>query len=359
LLLEIKVKMTEPTDALFNPGEFTEIDGPSISARSTQFNTGHTRISLKQWKMFHAVIDFDGFAEAANQLHVSQSSISHALAKLQEQLGVPLLTLKGRKAQITEEGKMLLLRSRDLVRNAIELEELAESLRQGWGPEIRLAIAPSFPSDLLMLALHELSLSPKKVRLHVKDATLEQAKQALHDNTVDLVISTTPISGFVGKKLIEIEHVAVAHPDNPLFALEREITFDELKTQFQIAISGVNDDVPADINYRTPQYPRPWKVSSLDRAIGALCHGVGYAWLPKYRVQRWLDGNNIRILPLNSGSSYKTNLYLVFGRSVTADSGTKRFADALQSCSERQSQRFEAEIYRQRSRGRADLVGCR
>lgn len=321
-------------DGALSPGKLREFDGPSMSVESTSLKSRNLRISLKQWKMFHAVIEFDGFFGAADSLHVTQSTISHAVAKLQEQLGVPLLALKGRKAQITEEGRILLERSRDLVRNAVELEELAENLRQGWGPEIRLAIDPSFPPDLLMLALRKLSSSPHRIRLVAKEVTLDQAKQALQDNTVELAISSQVPFGFAGRELIEIEHVAVAHPENPLFALKREITFDDLKTQFQVAISGVDDYVAADASYRLPRYPRTWNVSSLDRAIGVLRHGQGYAWLPKYQVHRWLDGNHIRILPLAGGSSHKTRLHLIFGRPPAADSVAEKFAKALHSCSE-------------------------
>jgi DNA-binding transcriptional LysR family regulator len=326
--------MTEPMDGVLNPGKLREFDSPSMSVESTLLKSRNLRISLKQWKMFHAVIDSDGFFGAADSLHVTQSTISHAVAKLQEQLGLPLLALKGRKAQITEEGRILLERSRDLVRHAIELEELAENLRQGWGPEIRLAIDPSFPPDLLMLALRQLSSSPQRIRLIAKEATLEQAKQALQDNMVELAISTQVAFGFAGRELLEIEHVAVAHPDNPWFALKREITFDDLKTQFQVAISDVDEYVAADANSRLPRYPRTWNVSSLDRAIGVLRHGLGYAWLPKYQVHQWLDGNHIRILPLASGSSHKTRLYLISGRPPAADSPVEKFAKALHSCSE-------------------------
>lgn len=291
------------------------------------------RISLKQWKMFHAVIDFDGFAGAANSLHVTQSTVSHAIAKLQEQLGIPLLELKGRKAQITEEGKILLGRSRDLVRNAIELEELAEHVRQGWGPEIRVTADPGFPADLLMLALRRLSSLPRKVRLSVKEAGLHGAKQALHDNAAELAICAQVPFGFTGKELIRIEHVPVAHPNNPFFALKRDITLDDLKNQFQIAVSGSGDHAAAE--ERLPRYPRPWHVSSLDSAIKVLRHGLGYAWLPKYQIQKWLDAGQLRILPLAGGTSYKTSLYLIEGRSVTEDSAAARFAEALHACSER------------------------
>lgn len=329
------MKMTVPLDTLSAPRNIGAIEGVLNGRESSSLKARNLRISLKQWKMFHAVIDFDGFFGAADNLHVTQSTISHAVAKLQEQLGIPLLELKGRKAQITEEGKILLEKSRDLVRTAIELEELADNLRQGWGPEVRLAMDPGFPPDVLMQALHSTAAFPHKISLNVKDLTPDQARQALHDNEVELAISTQLAFGFAGRQLIEIEHIAVAHPNNPLFSLKRDITVDDLKTQSRIAISGLNHHGAAESAYRLPRYPRPWHVSSLDRAISVLRHGIGYAWLPRYQVQQWIDGNQIRSLPLASGASYKTHLYLISGRAVAVDSAARKFADALHACSER------------------------
>ncbi|MCC2973779.1 LysR family transcriptional regulator [Massilia sp. IC2-476] len=327
------MKMNDPVQARFDSSESPDSACPSVIGESLHAQNRNLRISLRQWKMFHAVIDADGFVGAANQLHVSQSSISHALTKLQEQLGVPLLTLKGRKAQITEEGKVLLARSRELVRNAAELEELAEHLRHGWGREVRVAVDLNFPPDLLMLAMRELSSQPRKTRISVKEANLEQAAQALRDKTADLAISAQTIPGFACRELLEIEHVAVAHPDNPLFALKRPLGADDLKSQLQIAVAGAGDEAAAEAPHGLTRLPRPWTVSTLDWAIGALRHGLGYAWLPRHRVQRWLDGNQVRILPLKHGASFKTRLYLV--HAPCADTGTVAFAEALQACSNR------------------------
>ena len=325
------MKMTDPGDLPFSSrhdvGQYS-----SVSIESSPVKNRATRISLKQWRMFHAVIEFNGFVEAAEKLHVSQSSISHALAKLQEQLGVSLLILKGRKSQLTEEGKILLERSRDLVKSAVEIEEMAENLRQGWGPELRLAVDTSFPSHLLTEALQKLSPALRKMRLSVQEANAEQAGQALHDNAVDFAISTKIAMGFVSRELIGIEYVAVAHPDNPLFALKRELTFDDLRGQCQVAVSDCNDYAATEADRVSSQFPRTWKVSSLDRAVAALGYRSGYAWLPKYRLQAWLDMGHLRVLPLNSGSSRNIHLYLIFGRSVTASPCATRFAEALRSC---------------------------
>ncbi|RJG01294.1 LysR family transcriptional regulator [Noviherbaspirillum sedimenti] len=323
------MKFSESMNGSVNLGESLTLRGMQMGREFHPFNARSSRISLKQWKMFQAVVDFDGFTGAASHLHISQSAISYTLAKLQEQLGVSLLKIEGRKAQITEEGKILLDRSRDLVRNAMELEVLAENLRHGWGPEIRLAVDPSFPPQLLMLALRKLFPHSLNIRLSVEEMTLYQANIALHERTADLAITTQVPIGFEGSELIEIEHIAVAHPEHPLFCLKRQITLDDLEKQVQIVISGSGDRVSANANHLLPGYSRLWNVNGVDTAIDALRHGLGYAWLPKYRVQRWLDENKISILPLNNGASYKSHLHIIFGSSVGPKSGAKRFADVL------------------------------
>lgn len=327
--MEQKMKISESAEATLNVKEPLAFRNTRLAGEFRPSNIRNFRISLKQWKMFHAVVDFDGFTGAASHLHISQSAISYTLAKLQEQLGVSLLKIEGRKAQITEEGKILLDRSRELVRNAVELETLAENLRNGWGPEIRLVIDPSFPPQLLMKTLRKLSPFSFNVRLSVEEATLGQAKKALLERTADLAISTEVPVGFMGNELIEVEHVAVAHPEHPLFSLQREITADDLEKQVQIVISGGGDHRGDQANYRLSRYSRFWRVSGIDTAIDALRHCLGYAWLPRCRVQRWLDESQVSILPLSNGAAYKSTLYLVLGHGVGPKSGARRFADEL------------------------------
>ena len=69
------------------------------------------RTTLEQWRMLQAVVDHGGFAQAAAAIHKSQSTINHAVHKLQDQLGVPVLEVVGRKAQLTEAGALLLRRA--------------------------------------------------------------------------------------------------------------------------------------------------------------------------------------------------------------------------------------------------------
>lgn len=325
------MNVIEPVDV----AEFESLERRNGQARgepdAAQVADRTLRISLKQWRLFHAVVDHDGFVGAANKLHISQSSISHALAKLQEQLGVPLLVIRGRKAQLTEEGKLLLARSRDLVRQAAQLEELGEFLRLGWEPEVRLAVEPDYPADLLVRAFRDLSRQSRKIRLDVKEGSPAELRQLLHQDRADLAISTTTLSGFASNRLIEIEHVAVAHADSPLFKVDRDVTLRDLDAYFQVVFCAGDHDAAMPASGRPAQAQRCWRVHSLDTAAEALQFGLGYAWLPRYRVQRWLDDGWARVLPLDSGSTYTTQMHLIRGRTVVPGSGAQRFADVLQA----------------------------
>src|SRR3546814_13105103 len=95
------------------------------------------KTTLEQWRVLQAIVEHGGYAQAAEALHRSQSSVSYMVARLQEQLGVPLLTIEGRKARLTESGKALLVQASDLLDDAARLEQRAARLEQGWEAQVR------------------------------------------------------------------------------------------------------------------------------------------------------------------------------------------------------------------------------
>src|SRR3974390_187943 len=114
------------------------------------------KTSLEQWAVLAAVVDAGGFAQAAAALNRSQSAISYAIARLQESLDLPLLTVEGRRSVLTPHGQTLLARSRVLVKDLATLELLARSLKQGWESELKLVVDAAFPRTRLLDIVGEL-----------------------------------------------------------------------------------------------------------------------------------------------------------------------------------------------------------
>src|SRR4051812_41051294 len=108
------------------------------------------RISLDQWAALVSVVESGGYAQAAIQLHKSQSTLTYAIQRLEELLGLKVFEIRGRKAALTAAGQVLYRRGRTLVDDAGRLESAAGELARGWESEIRIAAEVVFPTWLLL-----------------------------------------------------------------------------------------------------------------------------------------------------------------------------------------------------------------
>lgn len=303
-------------------------DGKHATYRSRPHDIHNLYVSLKQWRIFHAVVDCGGFAEAAKSLHLSQSTISYTVSKLQDQLGTSLLKLEGRKAILTPEGRALLERSRNVLKDAVELETFARNLGQGWGQEVRLVVDHNFPVNLLTQSLSRFTaLGKGAAHVRLREVPTLHAEDILRDPNVDLAISERVPLGYLGEPLVEVEYIAVAHPEHALMKLEREISAIDLVQHIQIDMGPVNTGEKAGAG--NSKHMRRWTMNSFDTVLAAVCEGLGYAWLPKHRVQKWLDQGLLAQLPLGDKRTYKSILYLVHGRPWCATPAASRLAEVL------------------------------
>lgn len=285
------------------------------------------RTTLEQWQVLKAIIDRGGFAQAAVALHRSQSSVSYMVARLQEQLGVDLLVIEGRKARLTDAGKILLNTATDLLADANGLEALAASLAKGWEPEVRLAVDVAFPKPLLLAALRSFTQRHPQTRLQLREVVLSGADDALHDHSADVVIGTRVPSGYLGDLLLDVEFVAVAHPDHVLHQLGRELEADDLARHLQIVLRDSGQRHPRDEGWLGAA--QRWTVTGMETSAATVASGLGFAWLPRHLIQPRLDDGTLLPLPLHQGRSRRVPLYLIFGSASSAGPAARQLAQEL------------------------------
>lgn len=270
----------------------------------------HPRVSLEQWRTLQAVVEQGGFAQAAAHLHRSQSAVSYAVQRLQDNLGVSVLRIEGRRAVLTEAGEAVLRRARQLLRDAVALETLAHELKAGWEAEIRLVVDAAFPTEVLMEALQAFAPHDRGTRVLMQEVVLSGAMDALREGMADLVISAGIPETVLADELIEIEFVAVAHPDHPLHKQNKSLEFSDLRREMQIVIRDSGQYQVADHGWLESEHR--WTVSSIERALSTVSHGLGFAWLPRHRVMIHLEAGQLKALPLSQGQTYSTHLYLSY-----------------------------------------------
>lgn len=310
----------------------TQVADNGTPARNARmYDSRRMRVTLKQWRMLHAVIDCNGFSAAAEYLHVSQSAISYTLARMQEQLGIALLKVEGRKAHVTEEGRLLMEYSRNVLRSAIELETLAEKMRLGWEPELKLMVDSDCPQAFLMAAVSRFSHSAPHVKVSLQECSSARAELAIMENTADLAICANVPPGLIADRLISVEYAAVAHSSHPLAKARTPLTDGELARHTRILL-GANDDSPRHgVHGRTADNAAPWQVSSMDTALAALEAGLGYAWLPRNRVEHLVSQGRLQLLSMPAHYLDIRDFYLVHARKASPGVGASSLSGLLHS----------------------------
>ncbi|MDF2177237.1 LysR family transcriptional regulator [Aliiglaciecola sp. CAU 1673] len=285
------------------------------------------KTTLEQWRILQAVVDFGGYAQAAAQLNKSQSSLNHAVAKLQSQLDVQLLEVRGRKAFLTEAGEVMLRRSRHLTQNVHDLEALAENIHQDWEPEITLALDLAYPRHCILPVLQAFYPQSRGSRLKIIDTVLTGSDEAVQEGWADIVISTSVPKGFLGEPLADIYFVTVCHPSHPLAAIEGKVDPNELLHHLQIVIKDTAKSPQEKQGWLRAEMR--WTVSHFQSAIDLLLQNIGFCWLPFHEVHNKLDSGELVRLDIQGSSYRKGGLFLIHPRPDNLGPGSRLLSDLI------------------------------
>lgn len=284
------------------------------------------KISLEQWSAMVSVVESGGYAKAGERLHKSQSTLTYAIKKLQDQLGVKVFEIRGRRAVLTPAGELLYRRGKLLLEEAARLEHAAGELSRGWEPEIRLAVEIVFPTWLLLHCLGEFAKERPGTRVELFETVLGGADDALAGRQIELAIGPIVPAGFVGERLMQMRFVCLAAPAHPLHQLGRALTLDDLRAHRHLIIRGTGAPRPERGGW---QNELRWTVSHKATSIRAAVMGLGYAWYPEESVREEVERGALKPLPLREGAEKLATLYLIFADRDAAGPGTRRLAEII------------------------------
>ncbi|QFU22633.1 LysR family transcriptional regulator [Shewanella eurypsychrophilus] len=266
--------------------------------------------TLEQWRILQAVVDFGGYSQAAQALNKSQSSLNHAVAKLQTQLGIQLLEVKGRKAYLTEQGTVLLRRSRHITQSVSELELLANNLENGWEPTLTIAREIIYPMDMLVDSLAKFQPESRGTRITIIDSVISGTHDLIKQQAVDIAIcGGVPPKGHISEPLCELDFLLVCHPDHDL-AIDPNICDDQTLAQhLQIVIKDTGQATHIDMGWLKAE--QRWTVSNFHEALVILNRSLGFCWVPKYLVEPLINDGKLCQLNLKGNSHRKVMMSLV------------------------------------------------
>jgi len=266
--------------------------------------------TLDAWEILHAVVHLGGFALAAQKLNRSQSTISYAISRLEEQLGVKLFEIQGRKAQLTEVGRELLADAESHLAGFQEIEKRARRIASGGASEVRLSVDSIYPDDRLFEILATFSRKFPHVKPKLRQSTFLSADFEFSAHNAQLCITGVVSRELFVRPILAIRMIAVARKDHPLLAIRRRIPRADLVQHTQVTIensaSGTLQHQPRLAEQRL------LPVGTIESAVAAVRSGLCFGWLPRYRIQAELDRGDFVPLSLSAGQTREFRLNLVY-----------------------------------------------
>ncbi|GGP05537.1 LysR family transcriptional regulator [Nonomuraea glycinis] len=145
-------------------------------------------LDVVRLRVLLAVARRGSLTAAAKELHYSQPSVSHHLARLEAETGAKLVQRAGRGIRLTEAGRLLADRAADIIGRLDDAaEELAShvGLRSG---RVRLAAFPSALGTFVPKTAMRLALDHPGLRLEITETEPPEALRLLRAGRVDVAV---------------------------------------------------------------------------------------------------------------------------------------------------------------------------
>lgn len=145
-------------------------------------------MDLNRLRVLVAVAREGSVTGAAEALHYAQPSVSHHLARLEAEVGVPLVQRAGRGIRLTDAGRLLADRAQEILgRLDAAHAELAEhaGLRAG---RVRVAAFPSALATVVPGAIARFSAAHPGVDLALTESEPPESLTALRNGDVDVAV---------------------------------------------------------------------------------------------------------------------------------------------------------------------------
>ena len=187
-------------------------------------------MEIRTLRYFLTVAREENMTRAAEQLHVTQPTLSKALKSLEDELGKKLFTRHSFSIRLTEEGVLLRNRAEDLVSMADRIEKEFISLDDITGGDLYFGLAESFQIRYLARSIHSFKQTYPGLRYHITSGDTEQVMEKLDKGLLDFVVlAETPDPGKYNSLVFpESDKWGLVMPEADTLAKKKAIRTDDL-----------------------------------------------------------------------------------------------------------------------------------
>lgn len=197
------------------------------------------------WKKYvYEVYREKSFSKAAQNLYISQPSLSARIKKIEDRIGFPLFDRSTSPLQVTEVGEVYIEAAEEIYRIEQRVENYINNLTTLKTGHLSIGASNLFAAYILTPLITQFKQKYPEVRIHVTEGNTTQLESMLGNNLLDFVIDNYQYdSALYNKELYCRENILLAVPK--CFSVHEhlekyQLSYDNIKNQ-----SYLSDSYPA------------------------------------------------------------------------------------------------------------------
>lgn len=252
-----------------------------------------------------AAVDARGtLTEAATSLHLSQSALSHAIRKLENQLGTPLWQKEGRLLRLTQAGEQLLQLAKRLLPQFEHAEQLLRQYARGQRGTLRIGMECHPCYQWLLKVIAPFLEQWPDVDVDVKQKFQFGGIGALFSHDIDILVTPDPLQqkGLDYTPVFAYEQVLVVAKHHVL-AEKAFVRPEDLCSETLISYPVERERLDIYAEFLTPAKcaPREHKeIEATNIMLQMVAAGRGVAALPRWLVEEYAQTMDIRPMRLGN-----------------------------------------------------------
>lgn len=157
------------------------------------------------------------FGRAAEASHVSQPTLSAAIRKLEEELGMPLFERRPREVKVSPEAEALVAQAQRILEQVEQLEQMAHERHDQLGSPLRVGAIFTVAPYLLPVLVPRVRDEAPEMPLFIEENYTHVLRTKLERGDLDAIIVALPFSGggLVRARLYEESFSVLLPADHP------------------------------------------------------------------------------------------------------------------------------------------------
>jgi LysR family hydrogen peroxide-inducible transcriptional activator len=242
-------------------------------------------MNLRDLKYLVALVELEHFGKAADQCFVSQPTLSMQIKKLEETLGVSLLERKNRSFMLTEIGKVVAEKAREILYHVEVMKDLAHQSKDPYSGELRVGVIPTLAPYLLPYLVSGLIKLFPALKIYWIEKQTSELLQDLNQGQIDAALLALPIfeTSLLTQPLFQEEFllgVGLSHA----WATRKIIKTEELNQEELLLLEEghcLRDQALAICPQVKAVATRKFEATSLETLRHMVASGLGVTLIPK------------------------------------------------------------------------------